>query len=126
MRQTLAHIFTLACALFVLLLAGDLRAQGPLLTWRAQVTHPDPGASPKLLFSAIVDELPTADVAHDRDTGILTIVTTTFIEEEWLAAICTQTGFTLVSLLRGEEEEEEEAGDGSAIYPDNRSSHGDE
>jgi len=115
MRQIPSRTFALACALFALLLVGDLRAQGPVFTWNAHITHPDAGASPKLVFSAIVDELPTADVAHDRDKQLLTIVTTAFVDEPWLAAICEQAGFTLVSLSRGGDDELE--GEGSDRAP---------
>lgn len=115
-RQTILKISALVCALLALPLGGSLWAQGPVLTWQAHITHSDPEASLKLLFSTIVDDLPTADVAHDHDTELLTIVTSAFIEESWLAAICSQAGFTLVSLRRGGEEEPEGPA-GSATAP---------
>jgi hypothetical protein len=82
----------------VLLLAAlDSDAQ-TVITYNAEVHEHVEGTSPKALFTALIDLLPTADISHDRSTQMLTIVTTTTIGFEELAIITDENGFELISL----------------------------
>jgi hypothetical protein len=80
--------------------SGKAFGQAVLHTYEAKVESTGPYDSPKPLFTAIVDEYSTADVAHDRETRILTITTSFTIEQSWLASVSTQAGFRLSGLWR--------------------------
>ena len=68
------------------------------ITYQAEVHEHVEGTSPKALFSALVDLMPTADVSHDRNLQRLTIVTATSITFEELAIITDENGYELISL----------------------------
>ena len=82
----------------LLLLSSSTLAQSTLHTYAARMESSDPDASPKPLFVAIVDAYSTADVAHDRSTGILTITTSFILDQGWLSSMSTDAGFRMTGL----------------------------
>lgn len=96
-HRILPLLFTL---LFGVAVSLAVKGQGTLHHWRADLYHPDPAASPKLLFTAIIAGLPTADVTHTREGNVLTIDTDLPVEVTWLETTVASTGFTIVGLWR--------------------------
>lgn len=90
-----SFILTLALAI---LTGGAARSQATIDIWRAELFHANPDASPKLLFAALIDQLPTADVEHERDGNMLTLITEDSIEVNWLETTVASTGFFIVGL----------------------------
>jgi len=103
MQQRL-YTLSLIATLAVVFLAGDANAQATLNTYTARVVSADPNATPKPLFVAIVDAFSTANVSHDRESEILTIVIPFQFEQQWLIDLVEQAGFELMGLwLNGED-----------------------
>jgi hypothetical protein len=103
MVQRLRTLLLLA-TLALVVLAADANAQATLNTYTARVVSADPYATPKPLFVAIVDAFSTADVSHDRESEILTIVIPFQFEQQWLIDLVEQAGFELMGLwLNGED-----------------------
>lgn len=100
MRRKTQLILALLVSLCIGLIQGKVYAQGELHIYEALIVSETPDASLKLLFSSIVDEYSTADVAHDNDTGILTIHVHFDLEVEWLANVCSNAGYRLDGLWR--------------------------
>lgn len=95
------HSTLLLTSVLAVMLSGSVQAQ---FTYTARVVSADPYATPKPLFVALVDAFSTAEVAHDRESEILTMVIPVQFEQQWLADLVAQAGFELMGLwLNGED-----------------------
>jgi hypothetical protein len=93
MRKYLLHL--LLPILFVL---GASAASAQSITYTAIVEEVEPGTSPKLMFTALVDMLPDANLSHEEAQQLLVIHTDSQISFAELHALLLPTGFILISL----------------------------
>jgi hypothetical protein len=103
LRHTHINVL-LGAFLWAWLTGTGVSAQPSLHLYEAHIVAEGPDAALKLLFSNIVDEYSTADVAHDNDNGILTVSSSFDLNQEWFASICASAGFRLTALWRDGEE----------------------
>lgn len=73
-------------------------------TWTVRINAADPMASPKPLFSAVVDAIPTAEVEHDRATQLLRIHTMQVVQQQWMEEVAADAGFQVTGFWRDGED----------------------
>jgi hypothetical protein len=89
---------TLFLMLVLPLFAAASERPVPPTTHRAVIQHVEPDACLKLLFTGIIDLMPSADVVHDAETGTHWIVSPITLSWGELEAVVNASGHQKISL----------------------------